>query len=50
MPRPMSSIRGEAWKRLKLRTNSGKTLAIARELAAFRETYAQTKNVARAIA
>ena len=38
---------GEAWKRLKLRTNSGKTLAIARELAAFRETYAQTKNVPR---
>ena len=38
---------GAAWKRLKLRTNSGKTLAIARELAAFRESYAQTKNIPR---
>jgi ribonuclease D len=37
----------EAWKRLKLRTNSGKTLAIAQQLAAFRETYAQTRNVPR---
>lgn len=37
----------KAWMRLKLRTNSGKTLAIARELAAFRERYAQTKNVPR---
>jgi ribonuclease D len=38
---------GEAWKRLKIRTNSGKTLSIARELAAFREEYAQTKNIPR---
>jgi ribonuclease D len=37
----------EAWKRLKLRTSSGKTLAIAQELAAFRETYAQQRNVPR---
>jgi ribonuclease D len=37
----------EAWKRLKLRTSSGKTLAIAKELAAFRETYAQTRNIPR---
>lgn len=37
----------DAWKRLKLRTSSGKTLAIARELAAFRETWAQTKNIPR---
>jgi len=37
----------EAWKRLKLRTNSGKTLAIARELAAFRERHAQTRNIPR---
>mmetsp|Transcript_3567 Transcript_3567/g.6469 ORF Transcript_3567/g.6469 Transcript_3567/m.6469 type:complete len:276 (-) Transcript_3567:471-1298(-) len=36
-----------AWQRLKLRTNSGRTVAIARELAAFRETYAQEKNVPR---
>ncbi len=38
---------GEAWKRLKLRSNSGRMVAIARELAAFRETYAQEKNVPR---
>ena len=38
---------GEAWKRLKLRTNSGRTLAIARELAAFRERHAQTRNIPR---
>lgn len=38
---------GEAWKRLKLRTNSGRVVAIARELAAFREAYAQDRNVPR---
>lgn len=37
----------EAWLRLKLRTNSSRVLAIAKELAAFRETYAQTKNIPR---
>lgn len=37
----------EAWKRLKTRTNSGKFLAIARELAAFRENHAQTRNIPR---
>lgn len=37
----------EAWKRVKTRTNSGRFLAIVRELARFRETYAQTKNVPR---
>ena len=37
----------EAWKRIKTRTNSGRFLAIVRELARFRETYAQTKNVPR---
>ena len=36
-----------AWKRVKTRTNSGKFLAIVRELAAFRESYAQTKNIPR---
>jgi ribonuclease D len=36
-----------AWQRLKLRSSSGKTLAIARELAAFRERYAQDKNIPR---
>jgi ribonuclease D len=36
-----------AWKRVKTRTHSGKFLAIVRELAKFRETYAQTKNIPR---
>jgi ribonuclease D len=38
----------EAWQRLKLRSGSGRTLAIARELAAYRERYAQEKNIPRA--
>jgi len=37
----------DAWKRVKTRTNSGKFLAIVRELAQFREEYAQKKNVPR---
>jgi len=37
----------EAWQRLKLRSGSGRTLSIARELAAFRERYAQEKNIPR---
>ncbi|MBI1492424.1 ribonuclease D [Halocynthiibacter styelae] len=37
----------EAWKRLKTRTNSGKFLAVARELAEFRESYAQSRNIPR---
>ncbi|WP_264213347.1 ribonuclease D [Leisingera thetidis] len=37
----------EAWKRVKTRTTSGKFLAVVRELAAFREVYAQTNNVPR---
>lgn len=37
----------EAWRRLRTRTNSGRFLAIAKELAKFRETHAQTKNVPR---
>ncbi len=37
----------EAWKRIKTRTNSGQFLAIVRELARFRETTAQTRNVPR---
>lgn len=36
-----------AWKRLKTRTNSGKFLAIAKELARFRETHAQERNIPR---
>ena len=37
----------EAWKRLKLRNSSPKLLAIARELAAFRERTAQERNIPR---
>ena len=37
----------EAWRRVKTRTNSPKFLAIVRELAAFRETYAQQRNIPR---
>ncbi len=37
----------EAWKRVKTRTTSGKFLAIVRELARFREIYAQERNVPR---
>ena len=37
----------DAWKRVKTRTNSPKFLAIVRELAAFRESYAQERNVPR---
>ncbi len=38
---------GEAWQRIKTRTNSGRFLAIVRELARFREGYAQSRNVPR---
>ncbi len=37
----------DAWKRVKTRTTSGKFLAIVRELARFRETYAQERNIPR---
>ena len=37
----------DAWKRVKTRTNSGRFLAIVRELARFREAYAQEKNIPR---
>ena len=37
----------DAWKRVKTRTNSGRFLAVVRELARFREGYAQSKNVPR---
>ncbi|WP_417699143.1 ribonuclease D [Pseudophaeobacter sp.] len=37
----------EAWRRVKTRTTSGKFMAVVRELAAFREDYAQTNNVPR---
>ena len=37
----------EAWRRVKTRTNSGRFLGIVRELARFRETYAQERNIPR---
>lgn len=37
----------EAWQRIKTRTTSGRFLAVVKELARFRETYAQTQNVPR---
>lgn len=37
----------EAWKRVKTRTHSGKFLAMVRELARFREGYAQSRNIPR---
>ncbi|MFN7003542.1 MAG: ribonuclease D [Roseinatronobacter sp.] len=37
----------EAWKRVKTRNDSGRFLAILRELAGFRESYAQSRNIPR---
>ncbi len=37
----------EAWRKVKTRTNTPRFLAILRELARFRETYAQSRNVPR---
>ena len=37
----------EAWHRVKTRTNSGRFLAVVRELAAFRERYAQDRDIPR---
>ncbi len=37
----------EAWRRIKTRTTSGRFLAVVKELARFRESYAQTQNVPR---
>ncbi|MFB2531295.1 ribonuclease D [Paracoccus sp. p4-l81] len=37
----------EAWQRVKTRTQSGRFMAVLRELAAFRERYAQSRDVPR---
>ncbi|MEO0918401.1 MAG: HRDC domain-containing protein, partial [Pseudomonadota bacterium] len=37
----------EAWRRVKTRTNSSRFLAVVKELAAFREAYAQEHNIPR---
>ncbi len=38
----------DAWERIKTRTTSGRFLAVVRELARFREDYAQGRNIPRA--
>ncbi|MDF1619449.1 ribonuclease D [Pseudothioclava nitratireducens] len=37
----------DAWQRVKTRTNSGRFMAVVRELARFREGYAQNRNIPR---
>ncbi len=37
----------EAWERIKTRTSSGRFLAMVKELARFRESFAQTQNIPR---
>lgn len=37
----------DAWKRVKTRTSSGRFLAVVKELAKFREAYAQERNIPR---
>ncbi|OWU84722.1 ribonuclease D [Oceanicola sp. 22II-s10i] len=37
----------DAWERVRTRTNSGRFLAVLRELARFRESYAQSRNIPR---
>jgi ribonuclease D len=46
-PATYTTAPNDAWKRVKTRTSSGRYLAIVRELAAFREAYAQEKNIPR---
>ncbi len=46
-PDTYAAVPREAWNRVKTRTNSPKFLAIVRELAAFREEYAQARDVPR---
>lgn len=46
-PATYTTLPDEAWLRIKTRTTSGRFLAIVRELARFREVYAQTQNVPR---
>jgi ribonuclease D len=46
-PNTYTTAPRDAWKRVKTRTNSTRFLGIVRELAAFRETYAQERNIPR---
>jgi len=46
-PRTYTNLPEDAWQKVKTRTNSGRFMALVRELARFRETYAQTNDVPR---
>jgi ribonuclease D len=46
-PATYTVIPGEAWQRVKTRTTSGRFLGVVKELARFREEYAQKHNVPR---
>ncbi len=46
-PATYTVLPAEAWQRIKTRTTSGRFLAIVKELARFREEYAQGQNVPR---
>ena len=46
-PETYDSHPNESWRRVKTRSNSPRFLAIVRELAAFRESYAQSRNIPR---
>ncbi|MDQ2067590.1 ribonuclease D [Xinfangfangia sp. CPCC 101601] len=46
-PATYTVVPAEAWLRIKTRTSSGRFLAVVKELARFREAYAQAQNVPR---
>ncbi|MCZ4352396.1 ribonuclease D [Roseovarius aestuarii] len=46
-PETYVTLPEDAWKRIKTRNTSGKFLSIVRELARFRESYAQARNIPR---
>jgi len=46
-PATYTIVPEEAWRRVKTRTNSGRFMAIVKELAQFREVYARNNNIPR---
>lgn len=46
-PETYTVVADQAWRRVKTRTNSGRFVAHLKELAAFREIYAQSRNIPR---
>ncbi|MEM1234487.1 MAG: ribonuclease D [Pseudomonadota bacterium] len=46
-PATYEVVPAEAWRRIRTRTNSGKFMANVKELAEFREDYAQSRNIPR---